>query len=72
MCLSAVPPDVTLAVYELLPDGKLFWLSYYLGRASYAGDMSVRKLLNPGVRSFVPISRTPLSRCIFTGTTTAS
>jgi len=52
--------DVTLAVYELMPDGKLFWLSYYLGRASYAEDMSVRKLLIPGVRSFVPVSRTTL------------
>jgi hypothetical protein len=52
--------DPTLAVYELMPDGKLFLLSYYLGRASYSHDMSVRKLLTPGARSFVPISRTSL------------
>lgn len=52
--------DITLAAYELMPDGKAFWLSYYLGRASYAGDMSVRKLLTPGARTYVPISRTAL------------
>jgi uncharacterized protein len=52
--------DLTLALYELMPDGKLFWLSYYLGRASYAEDMSVRKLLTPGVRTSVPLSRAAL------------
>lgn len=52
--------DPTLAVYELMPDGKLFLLSYYLGRASYSHDMSVRKLLTPGVRSYIPVARTSL------------
>jgi putative CocE/NonD family hydrolase len=52
--------DITLALYELTPEGKLYWLSYYLGRASYANDMSVRKLLTPGVRASVPLSRTAL------------
>jgi putative CocE/NonD family hydrolase len=52
--------DVTLAIYELMPDGKLFWLSYYLGRGSYAEDMSVRQLLTPGRRVAVPLSRTAL------------
>jgi putative CocE/NonD family hydrolase len=52
--------DVTAAVYELMPDGKVVWLSYYLGRASYAEDMSVRKLLTPGVRASIPILHTAL------------
>jgi len=52
--------DFTLAAYELMPDGKLFWLSYYLGRASYADDMSVRKLLIPGKRTTIRFARTPL------------
>jgi uncharacterized protein len=52
--------DVAVAVYELMPDGKLFWLSYYLGRASYADDMGARHLLTPGVRASVPISHTAL------------
>jgi uncharacterized protein len=52
--------DFALSAYELRPDGKLFWLSYYLGRASYADDMSVRKLLAPGRRTPIPFARTPL------------
>jgi len=52
--------DITLALYELTPDGKLYWLSYYLGRASYANDMSARKLLTPGARASIPLSRTAL------------
>jgi putative CocE/NonD family hydrolase len=52
--------DFVLAAYELMPDGKLFWLSYYLGRASYADDMSVRKLLTPGKRTAIRFARAPL------------
>lgn len=52
--------DFTMAAYELMPDGKLFWLSYYLGRASYAEDMSVRTLLAPGRRTPIAFARTPL------------
>jgi predicted acyl esterase len=52
--------DVTLALYELMPDGKVFNLSYYLGRASYAEDMSKRKLLTPGKAASIPFERTPL------------
>lgn len=60
--------DFAMAAYELMPDGKLVWLSYYLGRASYADDMSVRKLLVPGTRTRIPFTRTPLvARQIETG-----
>jgi putative CocE/NonD family hydrolase len=52
--------DFAVAAYEIMPDGKLFWLSYYLGRASYSEDMSVRKLLTPGKRTTIPFARTPL------------
>ncbi len=52
--------DFTLALYELMPNGKLFNLSYYLGRASYAVDMSKRKLLEPGKTEIIPFERTPL------------
>jgi putative CocE/NonD family hydrolase len=51
--------DFTIAVYEWMPDGRLFNLSYYLGRASYAHDMSMRKLLTPGVAADIPFERTP-------------
>jgi len=52
--------DITLAAGELMADGKVFWLCYYVGRASYADDMSVRKLLTPGERTAIPFTRTQL------------
>ena len=39
--------DFSMAVYEVMPDGRYFQLAYYLGRASYARDMSHRRLLKP-------------------------
>ena len=50
--------DFTLAVYEALPDGRYFNLAYYLGRASYARDMSRRNLMTPGKIETIPFSRT--------------
>jgi len=52
--------DFTMAFYELMPDGRRFYLSYYLGRSSYARDMSTRKLLTPGKRTSIPFERAPL------------
>jgi len=52
--------DFTMSFYELMPDGQRFHLSYYLGRASYARDMSKRVLLTPGQRALIPFERTPL------------
>lgn len=52
--------DFTWALYEAMPDGKYFNLSYYLGRASYAGDMTKRKLLTPGKPASLPFARTPI------------
>ena len=52
--------DFTMSVYELMPDGRRFHLSYYLARASYARDMSKRVLLTPGKRTLIPFERTPL------------
>lgn len=46
--------DVGLALYQMLPDGRLFQLTYYTERASYAADMSVRHLLTPGKTATVP------------------
>jgi hypothetical protein len=50
--------DIGVVLYELLPDGRLFNLSYFLGRASYAGDMSVRRLLTPGQVESIPFDKT--------------
>jgi putative CocE/NonD family hydrolase len=49
--------DVGLVLYEVTPAGEYFQLSYYLGRASYASDMSKRKLLIPGKMENIPFYR---------------
>ena len=53
--------DFSVALYEVRPDGSLFNLTYYLGRASYAKDMTVRRLLTPGRLESLPFDRTPLT-----------
>jgi len=52
--------DVCAALYEVMPDGKYFELSYFIGRASYAKDMSKRTLLHPGRIESIPFTRTRL------------
>jgi putative CocE/NonD family hydrolase len=52
--------DIYVVLYEVTPDGKYFELSYFLGRASYSGDMSKRVLLHPGKTEDIPFSRTRL------------
>lgn len=47
--------DIGVVLYESMPDGQLFHLSYFLGRASYAKDMSIRKLLTPGKIESIPL-----------------
>lgn len=52
--------DIGVVLYELMPNGELFHLSYFVGRASYARDMSVRRLLTPGEIAVIPFDRTRL------------
>lgn len=52
--------DVCVALYEVMPNGQYFELSYFLGRASYAADMSKRQLLHPGKIESIPFTRTRL------------
>ena len=40
--------DLAVVLYEVMPDGKYFHLSYTVQRASYAADMTRRQLLTPG------------------------
>lgn len=47
--------DVSLALYELMPDGRYFFLTRYVGRASYAKDNSKRQLLKPNKKESIPI-----------------
>jgi uncharacterized protein len=50
--------DVSLALYERMPDGKYFFLTRYVGRASYAKDNSKRQLLQPDKKESIPFYNT--------------
>ncbi|SMC90866.1 CocE/NonD family hydrolase [Moheibacter sediminis] len=50
--------DVSMALYELMPDGKYFFLTRYIGRASYAKDNTIRQLLKPNEKENIPIKNT--------------
>ncbi len=50
--------DVGVVLYEVMPDGQLFHLSYYLGRASFAKDITNRVLLTPGKVESIAFNRT--------------
>jgi putative CocE/NonD family hydrolase len=50
--------DVSLALYELMPDGKYFFLTRYVARASYAKDNSIRQLLHPNKMEKIPFENT--------------
>lgn len=50
--------DISIALYELMPDGKYFFLTRYLGRASYAKNNSERQLLRPNKLEHVSFDNT--------------
>lgn len=45
--------DLYVSLYELTPEGKYLWLTYYMARASQARNREQRELLTPGVRQQV-------------------
>lgn len=53
--------DFSVSVYELMADGRAMQLSYYVGRASHARDMTRRDLLVPGEWTRVPFERTRMT-----------
>lgn len=53
--------DLTVTLYELMQDGRVMQLSYYVGRASYARDMTRRQLLTPGRWTTLPLQRTRMT-----------
>ncbi|MBV8255860.1 MAG: CocE/NonD family hydrolase [Chitinophaga sp.] len=57
-CINKRDMDIGVVLYELMADGRYFNLSYFLGRASYAKDMTQRHLLQPGKLETIPFSRT--------------
>lgn len=53
--------DYSLTLYERMPSGALFHLTYIIGRASHAADPGRRTLLQPGVRTVIPFDQTRLT-----------
>lgn len=53
--------DFSVSLYEWMADGRIMQLSYYLGRASHARDMTRRELLVPGEWTRVPFERTRMT-----------
>lgn len=52
--------DVGVTLFEVLPNGKFFHLSDFIGRASYAKDETTRSLLTPNELFRFPFSNTRL------------
>ena len=52
--------DVGVTLYEVMPNGEYFHLSYFLGRASYTKDIAKRNLLKPNEIESIPFSNTHL------------
>ncbi len=60
--------DVSMALYEQMPDGKYFFLTRYVGRASFAKDNSRRQLLQPNTKENIPFVNTRfVSKKIYKG-----
>jgi len=53
--------DFSVSLYELMPDDSAMQLSYYVGRASHARDLTHRELLPPGEWTTVPFERTRMT-----------
>lgn len=52
--------DYGITLFEVMPDGTYFHLSYTIGRASYAKDIENRELLKPNTIETIPFSNTHL------------
>jgi predicted acyl esterase len=52
--------DIGVTLYEVMPNGDYFHLSYFIGRASYAKDITKRSLLKPNEITSIPFSNTHL------------
>ncbi|ALR30699.1 peptidase S15 [Chryseobacterium sp. IHB B 17019] len=50
--------DLGITLYELTPEGKYFHLSYYIGRVSYAKDITKRNLIKPNEKTSIEFTNT--------------
>ncbi len=58
--INKMDMDIGVTLYEIMPNGEYFHLSYFIGRASYAKDVTKRKLLIPNVVEAISFSNTHL------------
>ena len=58
--INKMDMDIGVTLYEVMPNGEYFHLAYFIGRASYANDITQRKLLKPNVIETIPFSNTHL------------
>ncbi len=58
--INKLDMDIGVTLYEVMPNGEYFHLSYFIGRASYANDITHRKLLKPNEIETIPFSNTHL------------
>jgi hypothetical protein len=58
--INKMDMDIGVTLYEVMPNGEYFHLSYFIGRASYANDITQRKLLRPNLIETIPFSNTHL------------
>jgi uncharacterized protein len=52
--------DMEAVLYQVMPDGTLMHLSYFMGRASYDDDMLTRRPFVPGVERTIAFDRSRL------------
>src|ERR1700722_19443234 len=67
VAISTRDADLGVTVYEQLPDGRLFNLAYWMGRASFARDNTVRHLLTPGQPTHIPFETSVMSGRLIKG-----
>lgn len=58
--INKMDMDIGVTLYEVMPNGEYFHLSYFIGRASYSNDITQRKLLQPNLTETIPFSNTRL------------
>ena len=58
--INKMDMDIGVTLYEVMPNGEYFHLSYFIGRAGYSNDITQRKLLQPNLIETIPFSNTRL------------
>lgn len=58
MSINKKDMDFGVTLYEVMPNGEYFHLSYTIGRASYVQDITKRNLLRPNKIETLPFSNT--------------